>query len=86
MNSKKKIIINIPSDKLDLLKKFGLSPQDVFFRGYEELLKQKYKEFNLLDESDDEEDEIEWLEINPLTKQINNIDQLIINDNDVTNN
>ena len=86
MNSKKKIIINIPSEKLELLKKFGLSPQDVFFRGFEELLKQKYKEFNLFEESDDDEDEIEWLEISPLTKQINDIDQLIINDNDVSNN
>lgn len=85
MNPKEKITIQISKEKIDLIKKMGLSPQDIFHKGLEEYLRQKYRELNLTD-SDEEEDDLECLEITQLSKDIRDLEEFMINDNDITNN
>lgn len=85
MNSKRKITIQISKDKIELIKKMGISPQDVFHKGLEECLRQKYREVNLID-SEDEEDDLEYIEITQISKNIKDIEEFMINDNDIANN
>ena len=85
MNSKGKITIQISKEKIDLIKQMGLSPQDIFHKGLEEYLRQKYRELNLTN-SDDEEDDLECLEITQLSKDIRDLEEFMINDNDIANN
>ena len=56
MNTTKKVTIQIAKEKIEIMKKLGISPQDVFSKGLEEYLRQRYREFNLLEDNDDEEE------------------------------
>lgn len=85
MNTTKKITIHISKEKMELLKQLGISPQEIFVKGFEECLRQKYREFNLLDD-DDDEDEIEYIDVNIISKSFKEIEDLMINDNDIANN
>lgn len=80
-----KIVIDIPKEKKDLLKKLGLSAQDVFYRGLQESLRQRYRELNLL-EDDDEQEEIELIDVASFTKEIREIEDFMVSENDIANN
>ncbi len=80
-----KIVIELPQEKLDLLKKLGLSPKDVFIKGLQESLRQRYRDFNLMDD-DDEEEEIELVSFSSLSKDIREIENFMISENDIANN
>ena len=84
MTNRKKIIISIPKEKLELMKQLGISPQDVFSKGFQELLRQKYREFSLID--DDDEDELEYIELSDLTASLYDVERFMVNENDVSNN
>ncbi len=84
MSSQKKIIIQVSKENLDLMKKLGVSPQDVFSKGLEEVLRQKYKEFSLLDDEDD--DEPEWFEFIEITNPSNDIERFMLKDDEFDNN
>jgi hypothetical protein len=86
MNKTKKIEIKISKEKLELLRQFGLSPEDVFVKGYESLLRQKYKELSLVDDDDEDQDEIEWVEIGEISKRVHEIDDFFVGENDINNN
>ncbi len=84
MSSQKKIIIQVSKENLDLMKKLGVSPQDVFSKGLEEVLRQKYREFSLLDDEDD--DEPEWFEFIEITNPSNDIERFMLKDDEFDNN
>lgn len=86
MNTTKKVTIQIAKEKIEIMKKLGISPQDVFSKGLEEYLRQKYREFNLLEDNDDEEEELEYVDISLLSKSLKDIEDFMINDNDIANN
>ena len=83
--NRNKIIIEIPQEKMELIKKLGLSPSDVFYKGLQASLRQKYREFNLIEEDDDEED-VFWVDVSHLSNEMTEVDDHIINDNDLSNN
>ena len=83
--NRNKIIIEIPQEKMELIKKLGLSPRDVFYKGLQASLRQKYREFNLIEEDDDEED-IFWVDVSQLSNEMTEVDDHIVNDNDLSNN
>mgnify|MGYP006277673251 CR=1 FL=1 len=82
MNNRK-IVIEISKDQIDLLKKLGLSAKDVFYKGLQESLRQRYREINLMD---DEDDEIELVDITHFTKDICEIEDFMVSENDIANN
>ena len=84
MTKTKKIEISITKEKLELLKKIGLSPEDVFFQGFEMLIKRKYKELIMINDDDDEE--IDLIDINEITHQIHNIEEFLISERNISNN
>jgi hypothetical protein len=84
MKKTKKIEISISNEKLDLLRKMGLTPEDVFSQGFKSLLRRKYREISMVD--DDDEEDIELMEINELPRNFKEIDEFLINDNDIANN
>jgi len=84
MKKNKKIEISISNEKLDLLRKMGLTPEDVFSQGFKSLLRRKYREISMVD--DDDEEDIELMEINELPRNFKEIDEFLINDNDIANN
>ena len=79
-----KIVIKITKEKKELLKKLGLSAQDVFCRGLEESLRQRYRELNLMD--DDDEEEIELIDMTSFTKEIHDIEEFMVSENNIPNN
>jgi len=86
MNTTKKITIKIAKEKMEIMKKLGISAQDVFSKGLEEYLRQKYREFNLLEDNDDDEEDVEYIDISLLSKNLKDIEDFMINDNDIANN
>lgn len=84
MKKNKKIEISISNEKLDLLRKMGLTPEDVFSQGFKSLMRRKYREISMVD--DDDEEDIELMEINELPRNFKEIDEFLINDNDIANN
>jgi hypothetical protein len=84
MVENKKIIISISKDSLNLMKKLGLSPEDVFSKGLHEMLRRKYHEFSLIDDDDDEELIID--DISELAEPISELNKIMVNEQDVTNN
>ena len=85
MQATKKIEIRISKEKYELLKKSGLSPQEIFSKGFESFLRQKYKELSMVDD-DCDEDEIEWKEVGEVTKEVHEINEFFVNENDIANN
>jgi len=85
MTDQKKVIISISKDSLRIIKKLGLSPEDVFSKGLHEMLRKKYQQFSLLDDEDDE-DELLVTDLSDLTESLSKIDKIMINEQDVTNN
>ena len=85
MQATKKIEIRISKEKYELLKKSGLSPQEIFSKGFESFLRQKYKELSMVDD-DCDEDEIEWMEVGEVTKEVHEINEFFVNENDIANN
>ncbi|MBS3801259.1 MAG: hypothetical protein KGY65_00750 [Candidatus Thermoplasmatota archaeon] len=85
MTEQKKVIISISKDSLRIIKKLGLSPEDVFSKGLHEMLRKKYQQFSLLDDEDDE-DELLVTDLSDLTESLSKIDKIMINEQDVTNN
>jgi CRISPR/Cas system endoribonuclease Cas6 (RAMP superfamily) len=83
--NRNKIVIEIPQDKMELIKKLGLSPRDVFYKGLQASLRQKYREFNLMEE-DDEDDDIFWIDVSSFSKEMNEADTYMVNDHDLSNN
>ena len=81
---KTKIEINISNEKLELLRKMGLSPEDVFSQGFEILLRRKYREVSIIDDEDDED--IEIVDISEIPRKINNIDEFLVSENNISNN
>lgn len=79
-----KIVIELPQEKVDLLKKLGLSARDVFIKGLQESLRQRYREINLMD--DDEDEEIEVIDISSFTKDIKEIEDFMVRENNISNN
>lgn len=79
-----KIVIDITKEKKELLKKLGLSAQDVFYRGLQESLRQRYRELNLME--DDEEEEIELIDMASFTKEIREIEDFMVSENNISNN
>jgi hypothetical protein len=87
MTEQKKIVISISKDSLKLMKKLGLSAEDIFSKGLHEMLRKKYQQFSLMDDDDDEEeDELLVADLSELTDSLSKIDKIMINENDVTNN
>lgn len=87
MTEQKKIVISISKDSLKLMKKLGLSAEDIFSKGLHEMLRKKYQQFSLMDDDDDEEeDELLVADLSELTDSLTKIDKIMINENDVTNN
>lgn len=84
MTENKKVVITISKDSLNLMKKLGLSPEDVFSKGLHEMLRRKYHEFSLIDDDDDEELIIE--DISELAEPISELNKIMVNEQDVTNN
>ncbi len=84
MAENKKIVITISKDSLHLMKKLGLSPEDVFSKGLHEMLRKKYHEFSLID--DDDEDELIIDDISELIEPISELNKIMVNEQDVTNN
>jgi hypothetical protein len=84
MSENKKIVITISKDSLNLMKKLGLSPDDVFSKGLHEMLRKKYHEFSLID--DDDEDELIIDDISELIEPISELNKIMVNEQDVTNN
>ena len=82
MKKTKKIEITISNEKLELLRKIGLSPEDVFFQGFEILLKRKYREISMIDD----EDELEIMEIQEITRQIHEVEDFLIGESNISNN
>ncbi len=78
-----KIVIDIPKEKKNLLKKLGLSAQDVFYRGLQESLRQRYRELNLME---DDEEEIELIDVASFTKEIREIEDFMVSENNIANN
>ena len=85
MTEQKKVIISISKNSLRIIKKLGLSPEDVFSKGLHEMLRKKYQQFSLLDDEDDE-DELLVTDLSDLTESLSKIDKIMINEQDVTNN
>ena len=83
MNNQKKVIIHVSKENLDLIKRLGVSPQDIFSKGLQEILKQKYREFSLMD--DDEDDEPEWYEFIEVTNPSNDVERFMMKDDDFDN-
>ena len=83
--NRNKITIEIPKEKMDLIKKLGLSPRDVFYKGLQASLRQKYREFNLIEDEDDEED-VFWVDMSHLTNEMTEVDDYMVNANDLSNN
>jgi len=87
MTEQKKIVISISKDSLKLMKKLGLSAEDIFSKGLHEMLRKKYQQFSLMDDDDDEEeDELLVADLSELTDSLSKIDKIMINENDVSNN
>lgn len=87
MTEQKKIVISISKDSIKLMKKLGLSAEDIFSKGLHEMLRKKYQQFSLMDDDDDEEeDELLVADLSELTDSLSKIDKIMINENDVTNN
>jgi hypothetical protein len=87
MTEQKKIVISISKDSLKLMKKLGLSAEDIFSKGLHEMLRKKYQQFSLMDDDDEEEeDELLVADLSELTDSLSKIDKIMINENDVTNN
>ena len=84
MKENKKVVITISKDSLNLMKKLGLSPEDVFSKGLHEMLRRKYHEFSLIDDDDDEELIID--DISELAEPISELNKIMVNEQDVTNN
>lgn len=84
MTENKKIVISISKDSLNLMKKLGLSPEDIFSKGLHEMLRKKYHEFSLIDDDDDEELIID--DISELVEPISELNKIMVNEQDVTNN
>lgn len=84
MAENKKVVITISKDSLSLMKKLGLSPEDVFSKGLHEMLRKKYHEFSLID--DDDEDELIIDDISELIEPISELNRIMVNEQDVTNN
>ena len=82
MKKTKKIEITISNEKLELLRKIGLSPEDVFFQGFETLLKRKYREISMIDE----EDELEIMEIQEISQQIHEVEDFLVSETNISNN
>jgi len=84
MAENKKVVITISKDSLSIMKKLGLSPEDVFSKGLHEMLRKKYHEFSLID--DDDEDELIIDDISELIEPISELNRIMVNEQDVTNN
>jgi len=84
MSENKKIILSISKDSLNIMKKLGLSPEDVFSKGLHEMLRKKYHEFSLID--DDDEDELIIDDISELAEPLSDLNKIMVNEQDVTNN
>ncbi len=84
MAENKKIVITISKDSLSIMKKLGLSPEDIFSKGLHEMLRKKYHEFSLID--DDDEDELIIDDISELIEPISELNRIMVNEQDVTNN
>jgi hypothetical protein len=84
MTENKKIVISISKDYLNIMKKLGLSPEDVFSKGLQEMLRKKYHEFSLID--DDDEDELIIDDISELAEPLSDLNKIMVNEQDVTNN
>jgi len=82
MKKTKKIEITISNEKLELLRKIGLSPEDVFFKGFETLLRLKYNEISMIDE----EDELEIMEIQEISQQIHEVEDILVSETNISNN
>lgn len=85
MTENKKVVISISKESINLMKKLGISPQDVFSKGLHETLRKKYHEFSLLDD-DDEEQELIIDDISELSEPISELNKIMVNEQDVTNN
>ncbi len=84
MSENKKIVLSISKDSLNIMKKLGLSPEDVFSKGLHEMLRRKYHEFSLID--DDDEDELIIDDISELAEPLSDLNKIMVNEQDVTNN
>ena len=82
MKKTKKIEITISNEKLELLRKIGLSPEDVFFKGFETLLRRKYREISMIDE----EDELEIMEIQEISQQSHKVEDILVSETNILNN
>ena len=84
MAENKKIVISISKDSLNILKKLGLSPEDVFSKGLHEVLRKKYHEFSLMD--DDDEEDLIIDDISELMEPISELNKIMVNEQDISNN
>jgi len=84
MTEDKKVVISISKESMNLMKKLGISPEDVFSKGLHEMLRKKYHEFSLIDE--DEDDELIIDDISELAEPISELNKIMVNEQDITNN
>lgn len=84
MTENKKVEISISKKSITLMKKLGISPEDVFSKGLHEMLRKKYHEFSLMD--DDDEEELIIDDISELAEPISELNKIMVNEQDVTNN
>ena len=84
MKKTKKIEISISNENVELLKKMGLTPSDVFLHGFEMILRQKYREVSMID--DDDEEELEIFDLQDISRQLQDIDEFLVSENNIANN
>ena len=84
MKKTKKIEIAISHEKMELLTKMGITPSDVFFHGFEMILRQKYREVSMID--DEDEEELEIIDLHEISRQLQDIDEFLVSENNITNN
>lgn len=85
MTEQKKIVISISKESLELMKKLGISPSDVFSKGLHEVLRKKFHEFSLMDD-DDDEDELLFEDFTDISEPLTEVDKFMVNEQDFSNN
>ena len=85
MTEQKKIVISISKESLELMKKLGISPSDVFSKGLHEVLRKKFHEFSLMDDGDDE-DELLFEDFTDISEPLTEVDKFMVNEQDFANN
>lgn len=85
MKERKKIVISISNESLTVMKRLGLSPEDIFSKGLHEVLRQKYHECSLVDDEEGEE-ELIYEDVLDFSESHAGVSKFITDEEDIINN